>query len=159
MHRQCWVQWGRINARPVLSLPEPEIALRWLLRMTLVEKLLLLALAGSLGALARYGLSGVVQRMSGSMFPWGTMSANILGCFVFGIIWALAVERMAMSPEVRVILLTGFLGSFTTFATFMSETYQLLAAAQYVSAMGNLLLTTVSGLGVFLLGLVVGRVV
>lgn len=127
--------------------------------MTIVEKLLLLAIAGSLGALARYGLSGVVQRWSGSAFPWGTMAANILGCFVFGILWALAVERMAMSPEVRVILLTGFLGSFTTFATFMSETYQLMAAAQYVAAMGNLLLTTLSGLGVFLLGLAVGRVV
>jgi CrcB protein len=127
--------------------------------MTIVEKLLLLAIAGSLGALARYGLSGVVQRWSGSAFPWGTMAANILGCFVFGILWALAVERMAMSPEVRVILLTGFLGSFTTFATFMSETYQLMAAAQYLAAMGNLLLTTLSGLGVFLLGLAVGRVV
>ena len=64
-----------------------------------------------------------------------------------------------MSPEVRVILLTGFLGSFTTFATFMSETYQLMAAAQYLAAMGNLLLTTLSGLGVFLPGLAVGRVV
>jgi CrcB protein len=127
--------------------------------MTIVEKLLLLAIAGSLGALARYGLTGVVQRWSGSAFPWGTMAANILGCFAFGILWALAVERMAMSPEVRVILLTGFLGSFTTFATFMSETYQLMAAAQYLAAMGNLLLTTLSGLGVFLLGLAVGRVV
>ena len=127
--------------------------------MTIVEKLLLLAIAGSLGALARYGLTGVVQRWSGSAFPWGTMAANILGCFAFGILWALAVERMAMSPEVRVILLTGFLGSFTTFATFMSETYQLMAAAQYLAAMGNLILTTLSGLGVFLLGLAVGRVV
>jgi len=147
----------------VLSFPEPRLRPRALRvspsHMTVVEKLLLLALAGSLGALARYGLSGVVQRWSGSTFPWGTMAANILGCFVFGLLWAIAVERMAMSPEVRVILLTGFLGSFTTFATFMSETYQLLAAAQYVAAMGNLLLTTLSGLGVFLLGLAVGRVV
>ena len=127
--------------------------------MTLLQRLLLLALAGGLGAMARYGLSGLVQRYSGTSFPWGTLAVNILGCFVFGVIWAVATERMAMSPEVRTIILVGFLGSFTTFATFMSESHRLLADAQWLTAVGNLLITNLSGLGVFILGLAVGRVV
>ena len=127
--------------------------------MTLLQRLLLLALAGGVGAMARYGLSGLVQRYSGTTFPWGTLVVNILGCFVFGVIWALAAERMAMSPEVRTIVLVGFLGSFTTFATFMSESHRLLADAQWLPAIGNLLITNLTGLGVFILGLAVGRVV
>jgi len=127
--------------------------------MTLLEKLLLLAVAGGLGALARYGLAGVVQRVGGTGFPVGTLAVNILGCFLFGIVWAIATERMAMGPELRVILLTGFLGSFTTFATFMSETYQLLAVSQWLPALGNLAITNLSGIVLFLLGLAVGRVV
>ncbi len=127
--------------------------------MTLLQRLLLLALAGGVGAMARYGLSGLVQRYSGTSFPWGTLAVNILGCFVFGVIWAVATERMAMSPEVRTIILVGFLGSFTTFATFMSESHRLLADAQWLPAIGNLLITNITGLGVFILGLAVGRVV
>lgn len=127
--------------------------------MTLLHRLLLLALAGGLGAMARYGLSGLVQRYSGTTFPWGTLAVNILGCFVFGVIWALATERMSMSPEVRTIILVGFLGSFTTFATFMSESHRLLADAQWLPAVGNILITNVTGLGVFILGLFVGRAV
>ena len=125
--------------------------------MTLLEKLLLLAIAGGCGALARYGLAGVVQRLGGTGFPVGTLAVNILGCFLFGIVRAIAAERMALSPDLRIILLTGFLGSFTTFATFMSETYQLLAVSQWTAALGNLAITNVSGLAVFLLGLAVGR--
>ncbi len=127
--------------------------------MTVLQRLLLLALAGGLGAMARYGLSGLVQRYSGTTFPWGTLAVNLLGCFVFGVIWAVATERMAMSPEVRTIILVGFLGSFTTFATFMSESHRLLADAQWLPAIGNLLITNITGLGVFILGLAVGRVV
>lgn len=127
--------------------------------MTLIEKLLLLALAGGCGALARYGLAGLVQRWGGAEFPWGTLAVNVAGCFLFGVVWALAAERMALAPEFRVIILTGFLGSFTTFSTFMSETYQLFASSEWLPALGNLALTNVAGLGVFLLGLSVGRVV
>jgi CrcB protein len=126
--------------------------------MTLIEKLLLLALAGGFGALARYGLAGLVQRWGGVEFPWGTLVVNVAGCFLFGVVWAIAAERMAISPELRVIVLTGFLGSFTTFATFMSETYQLLASSEWLPALGNLALTNIVGLGVFLLGLTVGGV-
>ena len=127
--------------------------------MPVWQKLLLLALAGGIGALARYGLAGVVQKYAGPAFPWGTLVVNLAGCFVFGVIWALAVERMGMSAEVRTILLVGFLGSLTTFSTFVSESYQLLAEAQWLPALGNLVGMNVSGLLVFGVGLAVGRIV
>ena len=84
---------------------------------------------------------------------------NVLGCFVFGIIWAVATERMALSPDMRIIILTGFLGSFTTFATFMSESYRLLVDAQWMLAFANLGVTYISGLGVFIIGLAIGRAI
>jgi len=127
--------------------------------VTILQRLLLLALAGGLGAVSRYGLSGLVQRYSGSTFPWGTLAVNVLGCFVFGVIWAVATERMALSPDARIIILTGFLGSFTTFATFMSESYRLLADAEWMLAFANLGVTYVTGLGVFILGLAIGKAI
>ena len=125
----------------------------------LLQKVLLIALAGGLGALARYGLSGLVLRVSGSELPYGTLFVNVLGCFLFGIVWAMAAERMMMSPEMRTILLVGFLGSFTTFSTFIFESHWLLADARWLRALGNLLVMNVAGLGVFALGLALGRVV
>ena len=127
--------------------------------MMVLQKVLLIALAGGLGALARYGLAGIVQRYAGVGLPYGTLAVNVLGCFLFGLVWALAAERMLISPETRTILLVGFLGSFTTFSTFIFESHWLLADARWLRALGNLLVMNVAGLGVFALGLALGRVV
>lgn len=124
-----------------------------------LHKLLLIGLAGGLGALARYGLSGLVLRVAGAGLPYGTMVVNALGCFLFGVVWALAAERMMMSAEMRTILLVGFLGSFTTFSTFIFESHWLLADARWLWAVGNLVIMNVAGLGVFALGLALGRAV
>lgn len=124
-----------------------------------LQKVLLIAMAGGLGAIARYGLSGLVLRITGTGFPYGTLVVNALGCFLFGLCWALAAERMMLTPETRTILLVGFLGSFTTFSTFMFETHWLIVDARWLLAAANLVIMNLSGLGVFALGLIVGRVV
>ena len=124
----------------------------------MIQKLLLLALAGGLGTLARYGLAGWVQRWAGADFPWGTAVVNVAGCFAFGMFWALASERWAIGGEVRAVVLVGFLGAFTTFSTFMSETGQLLMDSQWLIAGVNVLVQNAVGIAVFLLGLAVGRV-
>ena len=111
-----------------------------------LSKILLIALAGSLGTLARYGLGGLVHRLVPWPFPWGTLTVNILGSFVFGLVFALAQERSMISAEARIIVLTGFMGAFTTFSTFMFETGELLKDSQWVLAAGNLLLQNVVGL-------------
>ncbi len=123
----------------------------------MLQKLILIALAGGLGTLARYGLAGLVQRWAGAGFPWGTVAVNAIGCFLFGIIWALGSGRLALSPEVRVIVLVGFMGAFTTFSTYVSETGQMLANSQWLLAGGNIMLQNVVGLALFFAGLAMVR--
>ncbi len=125
----------------------------------MIQKLLLISLAGGLGTLARYGLTGLVQRWSGAGFPWGTAAVNTFGCFLFGAIWAVVGERLALSGEARTVILIGFIGAFTTFSTFVSETGQLLADSEWLLAGANMVLQNVLGIVVFFLGLAVGRVV
>lgn len=124
-----------------------------------MQRLLLIALAGSIGALARYGLAGFVQNNSSSGFPWGTVSVNVLGTFLFGVVWSLADERLLISAETRLIVLTGFMGAFTTFSTFMFETGTLMQDDQWLMAFGNLSLQLIAGIICLFLGLAVGRLI
>ena len=123
----------------------------------MLQKLLLIGLAGGVGTLARYGLAGLVQRWSGAAFPWGTVVVNAVGCFVFGIIWALASERLALSGQVRVIVLVGFMGAFTTFSTYVAETGEMLADSQWLLASGNVLMQNAVGLALFFAGAAIVR--
>ena len=125
--------------------------------MTTGRKLLALAVAGTLGTLARYGLSGLVQRLHESAFPWGTLVVNALGCFLFGVVWALAEERLVISGETRLVLLVGFMGAFTTFSTYAFETSAMLRDAEWLLAAGNLLAHNVLGIACFFVGVALGR--
>jgi CrcB protein len=77
-------------------------------------------LVGGLGALARFGLDGRVSSLLGREFPYGTLLVNVLGAFVLGVLVGLAVE----GDRYR-LLATGYLGSFTTFSTWMLESHRL----------------------------------
>lgn len=123
-----------------------------------MQKLLLIGLAGALGALARYGLGGLVQRYAGVTFPWGTFMVNIIGAFLFGFIWSLVEQRLVISVETRVIILSGFLGAFTTFSSFMFETSSLIGEAQWGLAVLNVVGQIILGLTAMFLGLAAGRV-
>lgn len=122
------------------------------------QKLLLLAVAGAAGTLARFGLGGLVQRMVPGTFPWGTLAVNAVGCFAFGIVWSLAEERLIISGATRTILLIGFMGAFTTFSTFAFETGQMLDDSQWLAAAGNILLQNVAGIVLVVVGIAVGRI-
>jgi fluoride exporter len=123
-----------------------------------MSKLAWLAGAGALGTLARYGVAGVVQRALGGAFPWGTLVVNAVGCLLFGLVWALAEERMVISGETRAILLVGFMGAFTTFSTFAFETSAMLRDAEWSFALANVLSQNVLGIVCFFAGLALGRV-
>ncbi len=112
-----------------------------------------------LGVIARHGLSGLVLRVTGTGFPYSTLVVNVVGCFLFGLVWVLAAERMTMTPETCTIVLLGFPGSFTTFCTFVFQSHWLIAHARCLLAAGNLLVMNLSGLAVFVLGLILGGVV
>ena len=125
----------------------------------MAQKIALIALAGACGTLARYGLSGLVHRWLGGSFPWGTAFVNVAGCLLFGIVWAAGSERAVIPPEARIIILTGFMGAFTTFSTFISESSQFLAANQIMMALLNMGAQLTVGTGAFFLGLALGRII
>ncbi|NNM63594.1 MAG: CrcB family protein [Burkholderiales bacterium] len=93
-----------------------------------------------LGAFARYGQSLVVQSVLGDAFPFATLSINVLGSFLMGFLFFETLERINVSPELRTGILTGGLGTYTTFSTFSIEAIHLLElghlilAALYVGA-------------------------
>jgi CrcB protein len=124
-----------------------------------MAKFMLLALAGALGALARYGVSGAAHALVGRGFPWGTLAANTLGCLLFGVAFVWADERMLLRGDLRVAVLVGFLGAFTTFSSFVFETDQLLRHAQYFQATLNVFGELALGLGALWLGMALGRLV
>jgi CrcB protein len=119
-------------------------------------KLLWLAFAGALGTLARWGLSGLVQRAAGESFPWGTWVVNALGCLAFGFVWSLAEDRMVIRVETRYLVLTGFMGAFTTFSTFAFEAQQLLRDGQHALFAAYVLGQNVAGLLLIVLGIKLG---
>jgi CrcB protein len=125
----------------------------------MIQKLLLLAAAGSLGTLARYGLAGLVHRIDGASFPWGTLAVNVTGCFLVGLLAALFESRWPVSGETRVILLVGFMGAFTTFSAYILETGELVRTAEWLRAAANVGLQNGLGFVALLVGAAIGRVV
>jgi fluoride exporter len=118
---------------------------------------LLIALGGSIGAIARYGLAGFVQRFTTPYFPFGTFAVNIAGCFAFGLLAGVAEHRFALGSEARAFLLIGVLGGFTTFSTFSYETFQLLRDAEIMRAALNMVGQVGVGLFAMWLGFVMMR--
>ncbi len=123
----------------------------------MLQRVVLIGLADALGTLARYELGGMVQRFSGGDLPWGTLFVNVLGCFLFGMVWTLSDERLVISEETRIIMLGGFMGAFTTFSTFIFDTGGFLRHEQYALATGNMLIQVLVGLLSFFGGVIVGR--
>lgn len=101
--------------------------------------LLAVALGGAVGASGRYLFAAQALRLMGPGFPWGTLGVNILGSFAMGVLVELLALRFSVSPEMRVFLVTGLLGGFTTFSAFsldvslMIQKGELPLAALYVA--------------------------
>lgn len=96
-----------------------------------MQKTIFIALAGLVGTLLRYWLSGFVARQYGETFPWGTMVVNLIGCLVTGAVFFLTEERFLVSPTVRTVLLIGLLGGFTTFSSYGLQTFTLLRDGEF----------------------------
>lgn len=84
-----------------------------------------IAVGGSLGAVSRFWVSSTTYQWLGVAFPYGTLAVNLLGSLVMGFLSVLLVYRFQVSEEIRIGLLSGFLGSFTTFSTFAIDTLEL----------------------------------
>lgn len=114
-----------------------------------------LAIGGGLGALARYGLTGVIAGSSRSPFPAGTLTVNVTGSFLLG--WLVSLVLAGRVPESTLVWAgAGFLGAFTTFSTFTYETLQLVEDRAWRYAAWNLLLSGPLSFGAAALGYLVG---
>jgi CrcB protein len=118
-----------------------------------------IGVAGAIGALARYGLDGVISRRAPALFPWGTLVVNLTGAFLAGVLFTVLTDRFAMAPWIRSSLLIGLLGGYTTFSTFTLETYRLLEDGSFLLAAANGVGSLVGGLAAVYAGVVVGRAV
>ncbi len=123
----------------------------------MVKQLVALAAAGALGTLSRYVVGGLVHMLCGEKFPWGTLTVNAVGCFLFGLVWTLAEQRLVISGPTRIVLLTGFMGAFTTFSTFAFETGEFLRDSEWMLAALNLLGHNLLGITCVLAGFALGR--
>jgi fluoride exporter len=117
--------------------------------------LLVIAIGGAIGSAARYLLSSLVLRVAGTLFPLGTFVVNVVGCLVFGAIAGVTTQRVQIAPALRLFLLTGVLGGFTTFSSYAFESVVLARDGQMLWAGINVAGQLVAGLA----GLWVGYVV
>ncbi|NQW17043.1 MAG: fluoride efflux transporter CrcB [Chloroflexi bacterium] len=120
--------------------------------------MLLIFVAGGLGAITRYGLSSLIGRGTDGPFPWGILAVNAVGCLVFGLVYALVEDRGSLSPDVRLIILVGFAGAFTTFSTFAFDTAQLARSGDWFFAVGNVVLNNAVGIGMVVVGFGLAKV-
>jgi len=125
----------------------------------MIRKLALLALAGALGTLARYGLAGLVHRINSASFPWGTVTVNLVGCFLAGFLWPLLENRWSVPGETRILLLVGFAGAFTTFSALILETSELIRSAEWLYAATNVAMQNGLGFVALFAGIALGRMI
>jgi len=111
-----------------------------------VPRLLLIGLAGLLGTLGRYALSGIIARRFGETFPTGTLVVNVVGCFLAGFLFYLMQDRFLVNDIVRTAIMIGFLGGFTTFSSFGLQTFTLMRDGEMWLATINVLVSNAAGL-------------
>lgn len=119
----------------------------------------LVGLGGFAGAIARYLVDGAIADRTGGGFPWGTFAINVSGSFLVGLLFALTAERAILPADVRGPLMIGFLGAYTTFSTWMLESWGLIERGSYLPALANLGGSVVVGLVAVAAGLAVGRAI
>ncbi len=122
-------------------------------------KVLLVALGGAAGSVARYLLDGAVYRFVPATFPYGTFVVNVTGCLLFGLLIGLAENRLAVGTVARTFVLIGVLGGFTTFSSFAFETVQLVRDGEWLGGAINVAGQVVGGLVALWAGMTVARMV
>jgi CrcB protein len=111
-----------------------------------------IALAGAVGTLCRYALGRWILTATGGGYPWGTFAANALGCFAIGLVAAAIEKEELMSPAMRLAIIVGFLGGFTTFSSFALESFALAKDGAWLAAAGYVLLSNSVGLAAVWMG-------
>ena len=113
-------------------------------------------LGGGIGSLLRYTVQGLTYKVVDSVFPWGTLCVNLIGCFVIGFLWEL-FERLTLSPDLRVFVFVGILGGFTTFSSYGLESSNLFRDGELGLGLFNMVTSNVLGIIFVLVGITLAR--
>lgn len=115
-----------------------------------------IGVAGFLGSMARYAVSGAVSRVD-EVFPWGTFVVNITGSFLLGFMVAVLGRAVVVHPDLRIAMTVGFLGAYTTFSTLTLETLEFAETQAWGWAVLNIGASLAAGLAAVWLGTILGR--
>ena len=118
---------------------------------------LIVAAGGAIGAAARHLVGLVALRVGGLSFPWGTLTVNIAGSFLMGVLIALLARRVGASAELRLFLATGILGGFTTFSAFSLDVVVLWERGAQLAAAGYIAASVAGAIAALFFGLMVMR--
>jgi CrcB protein len=112
----------------------------------MIKNFLLVGLGGGIGSIARYLCQKWFNENYPHPFPWGTFAVNLAGCFLIGIIYAASEKTVILSPQTRLLLITGICGGFTTFSTFAFENMNLLRSGDIVYFLSYTIASVVLGI-------------
>lgn len=118
---------------------------------------MMVGIGGALGSILRFLMSTMAGTWLGRDFPYGTLSVNVIGCFLMGFLAFVLIEHFDFDPMWRTAILVGFLGGFTTFSSFSLETLQLLLAGHTLKALLNISLSVILCVTATALGLKLGQ--
>jgi CrcB protein len=119
--------------------------------------IVLIAVGGAAGAVARYLVDTTISQRWPSAFPWGTLAVNLSGSLVLGVLFALTVERGVLPASSRAPVMIGFIGAYTTFSTFMLESWRLVEDGAVGFAVANIVGSCLLGLVAVFIGVAIGR--
>lgn len=118
----------------------------------MIKSLLIVGTGSFIGGAMRYLLSTLMKSVCGQGFPWGTLMVNLLGCFLFGMLFAVFGKSSATDNTLYLLLTTGICGGFTTFSTFANESVQMLQQGNTWGFVGYVATSVVAGLALIALG-------
>lgn len=124
-----------------------------------MKAILIVAIGSGLGGALRFGMQLLLQRFYPSVFPLGTLSVNIIGCFLIGIFFSLAEKGNVISPEMKLLLISGFCGGFTTFSAFSIDNISLLNSGRHLYFCLYMAGSVLIGIAATLLGMYLGQIV
>jgi CrcB protein len=126
---------------------ESEALVRWIFLMVF----------GAAGTLARYGLDGWIQYRAGPGFPFGTLTVNLLGCFLLGVVGQFGLNHLSMPPDLRIGLTIRLMGGFTTFSTFGWDSVRMLESGEWARALAYIGGSVFGGLAAMMVGMRAGN--
>lgn len=127
--------------------------------LALVSSFIWVALGGAVGSVARFGVNLTAPRLLGADFPWATLIVNILGSLIMGFLAAFLAEKYSDQPDLRLFLLTGVLGGFTTFSAFSLDVFNLVQRGESSTAMIYASASVVLSIVAVFAGFVVSRAI